>query len=70
MVKYVKYEVWQDGQRVASCEGAAAFALSDIMHTAMQYAQDGSEVTVKRVSGRKRAVVCTVGAKGSQNDAA
>lgn len=70
MVKYVKYEVWQGGERLAACEGASAVALSDIMHTAMQYAQDGSEVTVERVSGRKRAVVCTLSMKGPSNDAA
>ena len=70
MVKYVKYEVWQGGQRVASCEGTSAFALSDIMHTAHQYEQDGGDVTVKRVRNGKRVDVCTLSMKGPSNDAA
>jgi hypothetical protein len=50
MAKDHRYEVWQEGLRVAVVIGSDQMAaFRDAMHYAMMYAQDGPMATVKGV---------------------
>jgi hypothetical protein len=50
------FELWQDGQRVASVSGPRESALRDIQHYAMVYSPDGAMKVYEIVNGKRKEI--------------
>lgn len=49
----VSFNIYENGQKVASVDGPFSDAMSNAMHYASQYAQDGGDIEVRLMKTRK-----------------